>query len=48
MNRGRLDSLSEGKQAAPQKFERPNGKKHKIQKNFEIGQELARKAHMKA
>ena len=39
---------SKGNQAPHPKFERPNGKKHKIQNFFEIGQELVPPAHLKA
>ena len=43
-----LGPLLEGNQAAHPKFERHNGKKHKIQKIIQIGQELVRPAHLKA
>ena len=49
MNGYSLDCpLSKGNQAPHPKFERPNGKKQKIQNFFEIGQELVRPAHLKA
>ena len=37
-----------GNHAPHPKFERPNGKKHKIQNFFEIGPELVPTAHLKA
>ena len=40
--------LSKGNQANHPKFERPNGKKHKIQIFFEIGPDLVCPAHLKA
>ena len=40
--------LWKGNQAPHPKFDRPNGKKHKIQNLFDIGQELVRTAHLKA
>ena len=47
--RWKLDCpLSRGNQVPQPKFERPNGKKHKIQIRFQIGQELVRTAHLKA